>query len=191
MPNDDELLEVQEQDGWPICQGCKQRVDPTVCWCGEPPEAVHDGHHFRPHGCECNMVPMDELLKALDPDADTSPGHLRLTLGDWFEQAIILECLCGHNPGKVLDDIAEYLARLAVVEIRWCFDLDDVPVEEWCIGCVQHGESEDTRTWTPLFKTADGRWIWHRNELLPAYIKVIAWKPQPELPTRVELDCGA
>lgn len=41
---------------------------------------------------------------------------LRLMLEDWHEQATILSCLCGHNPGKVLDDIAEYLSK-AIVNI--------------------------------------------------------------------------
>jgi hypothetical protein len=36
-----------------ICPGCKQVIDPTICYCGEPPEGDHDNHHFVPMGCRC------------------------------------------------------------------------------------------------------------------------------------------
>ena len=40
--------------GEPICSGCKQKIDPDVCWCGDSyKNHGYDGHSFVPMGCNC------------------------------------------------------------------------------------------------------------------------------------------
>lgn len=37
----------------PVCPKCNESIDPNTCYCGEPPNGVHDNHHFVPMGCRC------------------------------------------------------------------------------------------------------------------------------------------
>ncbi len=60
-----------------------------------------------------------------------SVADFRLMLEDWHEQSTIFDCLCGNNPGKVLDDIAKYLGNITYKEVadrRVAIQLADLEV---------------------------------------------------------------
>lgn len=37
----------------PICENCKQEIDPECCWCGSKEHSYNDNHFFVPMGCVC------------------------------------------------------------------------------------------------------------------------------------------
>lgn len=43
--------------GREVCQGCKQEIDPEVCWCGEllKDHGFNSNHSAIPMGCRCYM----------------------------------------------------------------------------------------------------------------------------------------
>lgn len=39
------------------CPGCRNTVDPEVCWCGSPADAHgFENHSFVPMGCDCGRI---------------------------------------------------------------------------------------------------------------------------------------
>ena len=43
-----------------ICSGCKNCIDPDVCWCGEDLDrGYHEDHIGIPNGCRCFYEQVD------------------------------------------------------------------------------------------------------------------------------------
>jgi hypothetical protein len=41
-----------------VCPGCKNEIDPELCWCGDAigRHSYHDGHSPVPMGCDCGRI---------------------------------------------------------------------------------------------------------------------------------------
>lgn len=70
-----------------ICSGCKQPIDPEVCWCGEYADDHNEGsgHSPVPMGCRCLMMSGPCCSRDHNGDGNcdihSAPGILRIAHG--------------------------------------------------------------------------------------------------------------
>jgi hypothetical protein len=100
-----------------ICPGCKRRIDPEVCWCGEAEPHFSTDHSFIPMGCDCGRVTQEQHVTV---HAALSYAQIRKSIADSATRLMDLHD-AGHKETlssarmliSLFDSMPEFLGRPA------------------------------------------------------------------------------